>query len=248
MIKEAIEKILQLKKDPVVNIDGEDYNCLTNNQLVPMEIVNKIKIDELDSIKTQTLTSIIDYLIYNPDKLNLEKLYIVIKNEKNVYLESTVFGDYRQKEIYMDSTYKEPHKDLNSYMTLESMLIMLNSTFGLNDDLQNLVKVISAVSENEVKDTFDNGISQTVKVKSGIDMNSEAKLPRLVTLIPFRTFPESDQPESDFLFRAKKGAYGLEYALFPADGGAWKNQAILNIKKWLQETLQENDLDVPILA
>jgi 16S rRNA U1498 N3-methylase RsmE len=43
------------------------------------------------------------------------------------------------------------------------------------------------------------------------------------------------QPESDFVFRMKDGP---RCALFEADGGAWQNEAIDNIKKHLEASLK----------
>ncbi|GET15220.1 hypothetical protein SN4111_14820 [Ligilactobacillus agilis] len=58
--------------------------------------------------------------------------------------------------------------------------------------------------------------------------------PNPVLLAPYRTFIEVKQPENKFIFRMKDGPRG---AIFEADGGAWRNQAILNIKTFLEEQL-----------
>lgn len=55
-------------------------------------------------------------------------------------------------------------------------------------------------------------------------------------LAPYRTFLEVEQPESQFIFRMKDGPRG---AIFEADGGAWRNQAIVNIREYLKEQLSE---------
>lgn len=41
-----------------------------------------------------------------------------------------------------------------------------------------------------------------------------------------------------FVFRMKQGN-GVECAIFEADGGAWKNIAMQNIKEYLQSELEE---------
>ena len=243
MIKSALEFLINLKKDPVVLLGDKQFNCSINNNLNP--ILESTQAE----IKTQTLTSLIDYLSLNPDKLDLNKLYVVVKNQDTVYLESTVFGDFKQKEVYLNCHYEKPERRIESFINLEQMLIMLNSTFKPNDDLQNLIKILSRVSENDVKETEDDGVSQTVKIKSGIELQKEKNLPKLISLIPYMTFPEIDQPQIDYLLRARKGSYELEYALFTADGGAWKNRTILDIKDWISNSLEKAGLDyIPILA
>lgn len=59
-------------------------------------------------------------------------------------------------------------------------------------------------------------------------------MPNPVYLAPYRTFAEIEQPVSKFVFRMESGP---KAALFEADGGAWKNEAILKIKEYLQKEL-----------
>ena len=56
-------------------------------------------------------------------------------------------------------------------------------------------------------------------------------------LRPYRTFTEVVQPASDFIFRMKEDR-GITCALFEADGGAWKNAAMKNIKEYLEFELE----------
>lgn len=51
-----------------------------------------------------------------------------------------------------------------------------------------------------------------------------------------------EQPESQFVFRMKEDKYdGVQCALFEADGGAWRLNAMANIKAYLAHEL--NDLE-----
>lgn len=86
--------------------------------------------------------------------------------------------------------------------------------------------------------------SQKVTVKTGVASVSDAVVPNPVTLAPYRTFPEVEQPESKFIFRMKEGPTA---ALFEADGGAWRNTAILGIKEYLKEALKDNE-NIEIIA
>ena len=86
-------------------------------------------------------------------------------------------------------------------------------------------------------DYSDNGVTQTVSVQSGISLAGTKKIPNPVSLAPFRTFVEVEQPESLFILRVTDGRSGPELALFEADGGAWRLAAINSIKDWLQEQL-----------
>nr|ABP73607.1 hypothetical protein [Bacillus thuringiensis] len=64
----------------------------------------------------------------------------------------------------------------------------------------------------------------------------EVAVPNPVSLQPYRTFVEVAQPESDFIFRMKDGP---RCSLYEADGGAWKLEAIKNIKEYLNAELAD---------
>lgn len=87
----------------------------------------------------------------------------------------------------------------------------------------------------------DDGVSQKATVKTGIASKGEALVPNPVTLMPYRTFVEVDQPISNFIFRMKEDKYskGIQCALYEADGGAWKIEAMENIKIYLVNELAE---------
>ena len=71
-------------------------------------------------------------------------------------------------------------------------------------------------------------------------------LPNPVRLKPYRTFREVSQPGSLFVVRAKRADDGglPKVALFEADGGKWKLEAIDNIRQYLTSKIA----DIPILA
>ncbi|MDF9627266.1 hypothetical protein P5775_32030, partial [Bacillus cereus] len=89
---------------------------------------------------------------------------------------------------------------------------------------------------NDVKEIGDDGVSQAVTVKTGVASRGNAKVPNPVQLSPYRTFVEVKQPESKFVFRMREGA---RCGLFEADGGAWKLEAMNNIKEYLNEALAQ---------
>jgi hypothetical protein len=69
-----------------------------------------------------------------------------------------------------------------------------------------------------------------------------------VNLAPYRTFQEIEQPSSPFLFRIKgTPGEGVQCALFEADGGAWRLDAVARIEAWLTKALVSRDLLIPII-
>jgi hypothetical protein len=132
-------------------------------------------------------------------------------------------------------------------MGVEEFLIKLNSMFIETTELFNLIKYVSKLVVNNSISTEDDGISQTCTLKKGVSSALvEAKTaPAKIILSPMRTFAEIAQPKSLFLFRMKTDSQGTpSCALFEADGGAWKLEAMQSIKYWLIENIK----DVPVIA
>ncbi|MQS52148.1 hypothetical protein [Companilactobacillus mishanensis] len=185
-------------------------------------------------VQISTLTGVVD-LIKNMDERNNEKLFIQINGANRV----NVFGaidQYGRRESLIESIAQLPSIDLDTFQDQENMNIMLQSQFVENDDRALLLKVIGNLKEENVTTASDDGISQAVQIKSGIASVSKVKVPNPVELAPFRTFSEVDQPTSKFVFRMREG---MMSAVFEADGGAWKNEAIQNIKDYLSEALSQ---------
>ena len=74
-------------------------------------------------------------------------------------------------------------------------------------------------------------------VKKGVHITQKQTIPNQLALRPFRTFADIEQPASNFALRIKFNDKGVPFCtLHEADGGAWKNQAIRNIKKFLLDS------------
>ena len=103
-----------------------------------------------------------------------------------------------------------------------------------------ITKVRSIKAENSVQ-TEDNGTVNKVTRKEGIELNMDREI---IKLKPYRTFSEVEQPQTPFIFRATLKNGEVHCALLECDGGAWLNQARLNIKAYLEAALPE----IPVLA
>ena len=114
----------------------------------------------------------------------------------------------------------------------ESFCISLASGFVPTDDRDTILQFLSSVKAESVADYGDDGISQRATVSTGVSGKKDVVVPNPVTLAPYRTFHEIDQPESKFIFRLKNEGKEIYCRLFEADGGAWKMDAIGEIKKY----------------
>ena len=111
--------------------------------------------------------------------------------------------------------------------------------YDLNDK-ENVLKFIGTMQTGTLADYGDDGISQKATIQQTVTSKSDAIVPNPVTLVPFRTFLEVEQPASEFVFRVRQDpGGGPSAALFEADGGYWKIAAMWSIKLFLEDALKE---------
>lgn len=142
--------------------------------------------------------------------------------------------DFKRLKLYEASESLMPGAP-GRYMDYDEARIKLNACFMATPDRDYVLRMLSTIVRGDNAEIKDNGIAQTVKVQTGIQMMGTETIRPIVSLKPYRTFPEVDQPESDFLLRVKDDQVGI----FEADGGMWKLQAKENIKEYLEEHLKE---------
>jgi hypothetical protein len=120
-------------------------------------------------------------------------------------------------------------------MPSEAFIIAVNALFLPTPGRDLILSYVSSLKVEEEANIIDNGVSQEATVRQGVrgGLTKAATAPSRVTLAPFRTFTEIEQPESEFVFRMRKNDDGVELALFEADGGAWKADAMRRIAGWI---------------
>lgn len=242
-IKEAIQYLVGLGKDTVQVIKAENGGQYTTNNLKRIEEVTA------ETLEVHTLTAIVDYIKSNIDKLG--EIIVQVKSPTYVLVKSALNSD-RARECYISAKALLPDNiRFDNFMAPDKFNIMLQSSFVdkvFGEEQLNykkmLLQVSGCVKEEAVKQVGDDGITQSAVIKTGVASVGEVKVPNPVQLAPFRTFQEIDQPTSSFIFRMESGP---KCALFEADGGAWKNEAMQNIKQYLAQNL-EGVAGVHILA
>ncbi|MCF6466373.1 hypothetical protein [Clostridium sp. Cult2] len=235
--KEALEYLVGLgyEKDILVETDKGLFSK------VPLTRVNFPRVETLE---VSNLTSITDYMKSNIDGYK-EKLLIQVVSPREVRLLTPLNDDDVRDEILRAVAILPNNVFYDRFIDTERFNIMLQSGFTDNEDKELLLKFTGLIRDEAVKDTGDDGISQAVTIKTGVASVGDAQVPNPVTLAPFRTFPEVIQPESKFIFRMRSGP---EAALYEADGGAWKNQAMKRIKEYLVENLNELEDEYEIIS
>lgn len=227
MIREALEFLVGLGKTNTVTVDDKLFS---SNKLYQIDIEDPLP----DAIKITTLTGLVDYVKSNIDEYYSERLLIQVVSPTQVKILSEVRADMK-REFYLNCVAQVPDICFNFFMSSERFNILLQSCFVPNDHSAAILKVVGNIKEETVRGVSDDGVSQEVTAKCGIAKVFNVTVPNPVVLKPYRTFVEIEQPESKFILRMKDGP---QAALFEADGGAWKNTAMQNIKKFLSKNLE----------
>lgn len=228
MIKEALEYIVGLKTPVITEIDGNTYSDKPLNRISYVPYAK--------TIGMKTLTSLVEYIKANIDSMS-EKMIVHVISPTEVHLYSSLDAD-RKREYLVEVNAELPDFRFGSFIDHENFVIALQSKFVPNEDRNLVLKFAGTVEDGTVAEYGDDGVTQKATIKTGVASKADAVVPNPVNLIPYRTFLEVQQPASDFIFRMKSSC-GVQCAIFEADGGAWKNEAMSRIKNYLALELSE---------
>lgn len=203
------------------------------------------------TLKLNTLTGLIDYVTKGADAVTGDDngLMIHVVSERQVDVVSGLFGRFDQRRVYAtasaEAVLSKSSFNYGEFYDCELFVIKLLSLFEDFDGRAAVLRVVGNIKEENVRNTGDDGVTQTVTARSGIARVEEVAVPNPVHLAPFRTFREVTQPLSPFVLRMKGRDGGLPTAaLFEADGGKWKLDAIGFIREFLSTKIEA----VPIIA
>lgn len=214
---------------------GQFQTTLVHGRTVSDRDLYTITAPTASALKVHTLTALVEYIQSEFD--TNEPLLIHIKSPETVVVMSKLNSDQNRNHFIQADAYI-PSFRFDSYYDAEDINIKLQSVFVPNKDQALILKIVGNIKEDNVRTAGDDGISQAVTMKTGVATVADVKVVNPVTLAPYRTFIEVDQPESKFVLRMQNGP---RVALFEADGGAWKNEAIRNIEDYLMEKLSEHN-------
>ncbi|HEM3471321.1 TPA: hypothetical protein U1B27_000017 [Streptococcus suis] len=240
-IKDALEYAVKLanKEEKIIAAD--------NGKLYYDENVHYLK--ELDTrpipprLYLNTLDSLVDYLKTDLDQLGNKRVLVIVESPKEVIVYEELDKDANRARL-VEVKSMTPDIHFGRYEEASDFNIMLQSRFVDAEDRGTVLEFASALKIDNGTEIVDNGVSQTATIKTGVASLGQAKAPNPVTLRPYRTFAEVEQPASQFIYRIDKEGY---MALFEADGGKWKLDAINNIATYLKSKLGEQ-ANITILA
>ena len=226
MIEAAMKYIRGLRDVEKFEFNGHQF---TNKQLV------MVPEDKPSVFSTKTLASLVELITKESNHERLNDLVVHVESPTKVIVLTTLRGDFERFNLYAANA-ELPNIPLGKFLEVEEMNILLKSAFVPTELREGLVANLAKITEEDIKVTADDGITQKVTTKKGVQMLENTWLQPIVQLAPYRTFLEVEQPISEFLLRVRTGP---DAALFEADGGAWRLQARKNIKAYFEIALQD---------
>ena len=207
-------------------IEGRKY---TSGALHP------IKEPTVECLEVSTLTGLVDYLASSMDDYDMDGIFCHVESPTEVTIRSTIIGAFKQREAIIKAELGFEQFKFGEWHDAESFIIAAQACFKSSESRELILKYVGNMKAEAVKTVGDDGISQQITTKVGVATVKDVVLPNPVALRPYRTFNEVEQPESQFVFRAREGRDTIMFALFEADNGAWRGEAMRNIKAYMKE-------------
>lgn len=233
MLKELFDRWMEVQKPNFHEQDGVSFSDKRLFEVETKQSIHPVTLRTLDSLVgfVQNLQEVQEY-----DR----PMFIHVCSHDHIEVLSILDDRNRRDTLAVCEFSPENPFRFDAYHQSEDFIVKLQTCFVQDDTVKALLKIAGNVKEENIKQTNDDGVSQTVTARSGVVRVEDVTLPNPVKLSPFRTFPEVKQPESLFVLRAKEGP---QWALFNAGGGHWKLDAVNLIASYLKA-----ELTIPVFA
>jgi hypothetical protein len=227
MLRDFVNRIAELAAPTIHEVDGSVFSSKEMVHVMDKKPMPRcIDLNGLDSICK---------MVRNEAEHVGLQIFIQVKDYKSVSVFTSLDSD--EDRLYLYKCIADtPAVTTDRFMAYEKAVIELRSLYIPNEGTKYLLQLLSSISNESKVTSSDNGVTQQVEARSGIALNSMVKIEPRVTLQPFRTFIEVEQPASEFLLRiSERGEIGF----FPADGGVWKLEATRNVAGYFENALKD---------
>ena len=228
MIREAIDRIVQLAKTPTIfppeNIEGS-WSDTSFQRILPILP---------EHLHSENLESVGDFIQIGEEETYM--IHIVSPNTVYVYAPQDEYGRRPKLLEVVQPTYE--NRFLERWMPIEEMVIQAQLLCELGEDRDRLLKIIGNLADENVKTLSDDGVTQRATVRQGVAKVEEVNIRNPFYLAMKRGFTQIEAPHSLFILRLK----GLQAALFDVAGTDWRSTYIERIRSFLEIKLEEKKL------
>ena len=232
MLKSLFEYVVGLSKANMVTIDGTVYTDK------PLHLP---KMPTIETLRTDNLSSIVNFIkhAWDADLHDIDdtvQKIIHVEDAGKVNLYSSVCNECMDRQKFMTAEWAGNKFPFGQFMDAEKFNILLQTCFMETDDLKVIQQVVGNLRDEAVQNYGDDGVSQSVTIRTGIATVGQVRVPSPAKLRPYRTFLAVEQPASLFILRMREGG---QCALFEADGGLWRETARQNIRNYFEYELEK---------
>lgn len=232
MLKDFIAHIQETTRPQIVEISGRNFSIAPGGTAIEI----RPTIDHPDTLPLHSLDALVKLVRTEASKAETP-LYITIPDHLTV----RCFGQPRPdarcfRQVYYEAKATDvPGWGEKVQLGFEEAQIAMRTRFQETADTIYALKLLSDICCGAKVIYNDNGIATTVTTQKGVALQSNEQIRPIITLKPYRTFQEVEQPESIFLIRVNER--GITFT--EADGGMWKLKARQTVKAFLEEQLAE---------
>ena len=220
-------------------------HAVIGGRLVPLTISGPT------ALHTRTLESVADYIKENRDSLEVEALTVHIVDPGRVDIIGCLRSD-NTRHCYLRATEPDASSKfgefVNRYWDIESFIIGMQRHFRTGfGDLANVLAVVGNITQGDVRQVEDDGITQSVVLRAGVTKVGMANLPSPVMLVPKRSFPEVELSAVPFVVRVRATDKLPQVALYECDGDSWKVDAAAKMVEFFGTRLDKDSPALPAI-
>jgi hypothetical protein len=238
---EAVKEIARIAQEAqaatakVVTLGGVDYAT------IPLHDPRK-KPPEARTLNVFTLQALVDYVASDFDHAAKDESIhaIHVEGPTIVSLYGELKGFFRQRECFVQALCSYEAFPFGKWVTQGDFVTMALSRFVQTPELDELLKLVRRITQKSELTEEDDGRTQSITVRKGLSLTEGVEIKSSIFLQPYRTFSEVEQVSSAFVVRVRQQTdqeAPSRIAIFEADGGAWKIEAVRRIGAWLKDQL-----------
>jgi hypothetical protein len=231
MDADTITRIVDLAAH-VEEIDGKQFH-------VNQEAAHLIQFPQVETLQCFSLTQVLNFLVGNTTE-GL-KLFVNVLSPTEVEVLDDELNENLRIMKCARADFSKAYKpfDGGTIMTQEDFVIHVMTKFVRGPAVEALLKLASSVKAEKVMTSDDDGYSQAASVKAGVSLVDSKTVKNLWSLPTYKTFPEIEQPVIPYVLRLhQRDTETPKFALYDADGGAWKIQTTGAIRDWFKQQLK----------
>lgn len=229
MIKEAIDRVLELSEPDTIEVDGRTWRKQGYAEITPF------KKDLCDPMKLGSLTAFAAFI--GTDEMYRDNgLMIHVVSPTCVELVSLLDEHGRRNNYAIAKARIDSHFTTEQWHNQDDFVTSLQAHFVNDLDRAQLLKVCGNLRGGSSAVLTDDGVTQKVSTARGVEMKGMEEMPNPVSLRPWETFAEIEQPERQYIVRVKGDEKPL-LALFAVPDPVAAMRTCEKIEAWLRQVL-----------